>query len=274
MTRLWKNVRNGHPRRALADGNVFTRPKHCMLVVDPELGEKLYGHLDNFITADDRALENVSAQLASLALEGPNAVKAMRALGDAAFRTEQWGARVVAQVSINGLHGFPIVFPVETSSVAAQLGNMRVPGADEDVFRTIGLETNKPIYGEDITKRFLAQETNQVHALHLRTGCYFGQEIAPRVRSHGLIRRVLVPLRIGAKEPPAPGTNFQIDGETVTQIMSSAYSPAFGQVGALAYVHIEHATPDTDLQLGTTSATNAQPFSISVDSHAQWGAVQ
>ncbi len=265
--------------RILADANVFTRPNHFLLDVEPELAGKLYAHLDKFIIADDVTLENVSAQLGSIALEGPNAVKAMRALGapvrDAAFGNEQWGSRLVARANITGLDGFRIFVPAEESSeLAAQLGNVGVPAADEDVFRTVRLETGKPIYGEDITERFLAQETNQVHALHLQKGCYLGQEIVERVRSRGLIRRVLMPLHMGSKELPAPGTKFQIDGKSVAQIMSAAYSPAFGQVVALAYVHIEHATPGTVLQLGTTTATVAQPFAISVDSLAPVGVVQ
>jgi len=265
--------------RILADANVFSRPSHYLLDVEPELGAKLYGHLDKFIIADDVALENVSAQLGSIALEGPNAVKAIRALGapvpDAAFANEQWGSRLVARASITGLDGFRIIFPAEEiSELAAQLGNVGVPAADEDVFRTVRLETGKPIYGEDIRERFLAQETNQVHALHLQKGCYLGQEIVERVRSRGLIRRVLMPLHIDSKEPPAPGTKLQIDGKNVAGITSAAYSPAFGQVVALAYVLIEHATPGTELQLGATRATVAQPFAISADSHAPVGAVQ
>ena len=265
--------------RILADANVFSRPSHFLLDIEPELGVKLYEHLDKFIIADDVALENVSTQLGSIALEGPNAVNAMGALGapvpDAVFGNEQWGSRLVARVSITGLDGFRIFFPAEESAeLAALLEKVGVVAADEDVFRTVRLETGKPIYGEDITERFLAQETNQAHALHLQKGCYLGQEIVERVRSRGLISRVLMPLHIGSKEPPATGTKFQIDGKNVAQIMSASYSPAFGQVVALAYVHIEHAAPGTVLQLGTTRATVAQPFAISVDSHAPVGAVQ
>jgi len=264
--------------RVLADANVFSRPSHFLLDIEPELGGKLYDHLDKFVIAEDVALENVSAQLGSIALEGPTAVKAMRALGapvpDAAFANVQWGSRLVARVSITGLDGFRIVFPAEESAeLAAQLQNVGVPAADEDVFRTVRLETGKPIYSEDITERFLASETNQVHALHLQKGCYLGQEIVERVRSRGLLHRVLMPLRISANEPPAPGTKFQINGKNVAEITSAAYSPAFGQVVALAYVHLEHATPGTELQLGDTRAAVAQPFAISVDSQAQPGPV-
>ena len=156
--------------RILADANVFSRPGHFFLDVEPELGGKLYNHLDKFVIAEDVALQNVSAQLGSIAVEGPSAVKAMHALGapvpDAPFRNEQWGSRLVARVSITGLDGFRIVFPAEEiAELAAQLGNVGVPAADEEVFRIVRLETGKPIYGEDITERFLAPETNQAHAI-------------------------------------------------------------------------------------------------------------
>ncbi len=75
----------------------------------------------------------------------------------------------------------------------------------------VRLEHGKPRYSEDISERFLAQEANQPHALHFSKGCYLGQEIVERVRSRGQIHRVLMPLILETKEPPAPGAKLQID---------------------------------------------------------------
>ncbi len=94
----------------------------------------------------------------------------------------------------------------------------------------VRLEHGKPRYGEDISERFLAQEANQPQALHFSKGCYLGQEIVERVRSRGQIHRVLMPLVLETKEPPAPGTKL----ENATEITSAAYSPALDKVVALA----------------------------------------
>jgi aminomethyltransferase len=100
----------------------------------------------------------------------------------------------------------------------------------------VRLEHGKPRYGEDISERFLAQEANQPQALHFSKGCYLGQEIVERVRSRGQIHRVLMPLILDTKEPPAPGTKLEIEGAPGAEITSAAYSPALDKVVALAYV--------------------------------------
>ena len=71
-----------------------------------------------------------------------------------------------------------------------------------------------------------------MHAVSFNKGCYLGQEIVERVRSRGQIHRVLMPLTLNTKEPPAPGTKL----ETGAEITSAAYSPGMDKVVALAYV--------------------------------------
>jgi glycine cleavage system aminomethyltransferase T len=70
------------------------------------------------------------------------------------------------------------------------------------------------------------------------------------VRSRAQIHRVLMPVRIEGAEAPAPGTKLQVEGHDAAEITSSAYSPALGQVVALAYVRSEHARPGAELELG------------------------
>ena len=112
--------------------------------------------------------------------------------------------------------------------------------ADAEAARVVRLEHGKPRYTEDISDRFLAQEANQPRALHFSKGCYLGQEIVERVRSRGQIHRVLRPLILETKEPPAPGVKLQVDGADA-EITSAAYSPALGKVVALAYVRTDQS---------------------------------
>ena len=102
----------------------------------------------------------------------------------------------------------------------------------------VRLEHGKPRYSEDISERFLAQEANQPQALHFSKGCYLGQEIVERVRSRGQIHRVLKPLVLETKEPPAPGDEAcRSDAIAGAEITRAAYSTrARSKVVALAYV--------------------------------------
>jgi aminomethyltransferase len=77
------------------------------------------------------------------------------------------------------------------------------------------------------------------HAVHSNKGCYLGQEIVERVRAQGQVHRLLAPVHIGAAEPPEPGTKLLANGNPVAEITSAAFSPALGEVVALAYVRRE-----------------------------------
>jgi folate-binding protein YgfZ len=222
--------------RILADANILCRPDHFLLDVEPETREKVYQHLDHFIIADDVALEDLS--MATLAVEGPRAAAVLEAIGAPVpaedYSSIEWGTRLVARLNTTGSTGFFIFAPVgEKSEVIAQLESSGAVAGDAEAFRIVRIEHGKARYGEDLSERFLAQEANQPHALHFSKGCYLGQEIVERVRSRGQVHRILKPLVLDTKEPPAAGTKLP-EGE----ITSAAYSPALDKVVALAYVRV------------------------------------
>ena len=223
--------------RVIADANVLCRPDYFLLDVEPETREPLYQHLDRFIIADDVTVEDATATLATIAVEGPQAADVIQRAGapvpEADYSSVDWEDMLVARLNSTGSAGFFIFTPVaEKPALIARLESAGVEPADSEAARIVRLEHGKPRYGEDISERFLAQEANQPHALHFSKGCYLGQEIVERVRSRGQIHRKLTPLILDTKEPPAPGTKL----ENASEITSAAYSPALGKVVALAYV--------------------------------------
>jgi tRNA-modifying protein YgfZ len=223
--------------RVLADANVLCRPDYFLLDVEPETRQPLYQHLDRFIIADDVTLEDVTDATATIAIEGPEAAGVLEGAGapvpEADYSSAEWDQALVARVNSTGSSGFFIFAPAsEKPALISRLEAAGAEPADAEAARVVRLEHGKPRYGEDISERFLAQEANQPQALNFSKGCYLGQEIVERVRSRGQIHRVLEPLILGTKEPPAPGTKL----ETGAEVTSAAYSPAMGKVVALAYV--------------------------------------
>jgi folate-binding protein YgfZ len=223
--------------RVLADANVLCRPDHFLLDVEPEARERLYQHLDHYIIADDVTLEDATGATATIAVEGPQSGELLQRAGapipEADYSSVDWGDSVVARLNSTGSTGFCIFAPAsEKAALIARLEATGAEPADAAAARVVRLEHGKPRYGEDISERFLAQEANQPQALHFDKGCYLGQEIVERVRSRGQIHRVLKPLILDTKEPPAPGTKL----EDASEITSAAYSPALDKVVALAYV--------------------------------------
>jgi folate-binding protein YgfZ len=233
--------------RILADANLFVLPDRILIDVEPEIGERLYQHLDKFIIADDVTLEDASESLTAIGVEGPEATRELAAMGapipDAPYSHVDWDGRIVARVNATGEPGFRIFGSKLTHTLA-----------DAESARVVRLEHAKPRYGEDIFETTLPQETQQTHALNFNKGCYIGQEIVERIRSRGHVNRLLVGLRIDAGEPPAAGTKLSADGGEAGEITSAAYSPALGKVVALGYVRAQYAAPNTLLKAGDCHA--------------------
>ena len=226
--------------RVLADANILCRPDYFLLDVEPETREPLYRHLDRFIIADDVTLEDITGATATIAVEGPQAADVLQRakvpVPETDYSSLDWNDAVVARLNSTGSPGFFIFVPdVEKPALIARLEAAGAEPADAEAARVVRVEHGKPRFGEDISERFLAQEANQPHALHFSKGCYLGQEIVERVRSRGQIHRVLKPLILETKEPPAPGSKLE-DG--TSEITSAAYSPALDKVVALAYVRV------------------------------------
>jgi tRNA-modifying protein YgfZ len=251
--------------RILADANVLCRHDSFLLDTEPETLQKLLEHLDKFIIADDVTLEDVTPKLATIAVEGPKSPDVLAAAGAPALETcyganAEWGSALVARLNVTGSLGFFIIVPVaEKDGILRTVDAAGAVPADEEAFRVVRLEHGKPRYGEDISERYLAQEANQADALHFHKGCYLGQEIVERLRSRGLIQRVLKPLEIDGQRPPEPRTKLQIGGAPAAEISSAAYSPALGKVAALGYVRVEYAQPGTEMAAGELRARVRTP---------------
>jgi aminomethyltransferase len=253
--------------RILADANVLCFEDHFLLDTEPETRDKLYAHLDHYIIADDVTLADETDHLATIAIEGPQAASVL-ALMDlpepgAPYTTIRQGGWIVARLSVTGATPgsggfFVILDATERDAFVAQLDAAGVLPATEEEARIVRIEHGRPRYGEEITERYLLQETAQMHAVSFDKGCYLGQEIVERVRSRAQIHRVLRRLEIETATPPEAGAKLHIAGagsQAGAEIASAVYSEALGKTVALAYVRLPAAEPGTELMLGETRAT-------------------
>jgi folate-binding protein YgfZ len=237
----------------LADAHVFCFEDRFVVDSEPETASKLYAHLDRYIIADDVTLEEATAHLATVALEGPHAAAVLKSLGApvpaAPFAHADWGASFVARASYTGSEGFFVILPAaEKATLIEALGRAGAAAAGAGAATAVRLEQGKPRYGEDITEQHLPQETQQLHAIHFSKGCYLGQEIVERIRSRGHVNRLLVRLLFEAEAAPQRGVGVLAGGAPVGEVTSAAFSPAVGKVIALAYVRAGHAAPGTVLE--------------------------
>jgi folate-binding protein YgfZ len=246
--------------RILADVNLLCFEDHFLLDTEPETRTKIYEHLDRYIIADDVTLEDQTDQVATVSIEGPKAAAALAELGApepmAPYATASWKFGTIARLDTTGRGGFFLLISVEDKdALIAQLIKAGVAGATAEEARTVRIESGRPRYGEEITERYLVQETGQLQAVNFGKGCYLGQEIVERVRSRAQIHRVLRRVEIDTTEPPAAGTKLKSGDGDAAEIASAVFSPALGVTVALAYVRTQFADPGTRIALGGISAS-------------------
>jgi folate-binding protein YgfZ len=116
-----------------------------------------------------------------------------------------------------------------------------------------------PRYGQDISERYLPQETEQMQALHFSKGCYVGQEIVERIRSRGQVHRGLAGFAIkDAAAAIAPGAKIQHEGKDVGEVTSVALLPSDNGAGAkkvaLGYIRREAGSAGTEVLVNGAAA--------------------
>ena len=227
--------------RILVDTCIYNFGEYLFLDTEPETAGKLRDHLNKYIIADVVDLEDETAQWTAIGLEGPSSIAAAIEFGisvpDSEYAIRDWGSGFAAHVASTGAQGIRIFLPAgEKDQLMQRLTAAGIPQATSEEARTVRIENGKPRYGEEISERYLVQETQVLQAVHFNKGCYLGQEIVERVRSRGQVHRLLTPVRIETNTPPAPGTKLAANGEAAAEIASAVFSPALGEVVGLAYV--------------------------------------
>jgi folate-binding protein YgfZ len=130
-----------------------------------------------------------------------------------------------------------------------------------EALEALRLYEGRPLYGRDITDKYLPQETNQSQALHFNKGCYLGQEIVERIRSRGQVHRLLTPLTLTGSMPtefPAP---LEADGKPVGEITSADLVPLPEGDRILALGYVRREALDTHAALSYSGGTaTARPI--------------
>jgi tRNA-modifying protein YgfZ len=246
--------------RILGDVNLFCFEDHILLDTEPETRRKLFEHLDRYIIADDVTMEDATDRIATIAVEGPWAVRILEKMGapvpEAAYSTALWSAVTIARLSSTGAGGFYLFVPVEAKAdLIAQISAAGAIAATAEEARVVRIENGRPRYGEEITERYLIQETGQLQAVHFSKGCYLGQEIVERVRSRAQIHRTLKRLEIETAEPAAAGVKLKSGEADAGEIASAVFSPALQKTVAMAYLRTQFAEAGTQLSVGDAAAT-------------------
>lgn len=236
--------------RIQGDGYVFRDVEHLLLETDRTQAPRLLAHLDHFIIMDDVELQELDATNTTLGLAGPNAAAILSQLGLPVPENLAFAPAALGGIPLTIVAGYSVLVPrfeiwVSAEDAAAVWAALLEAGAVPAGFAALNglriLEA-RPLYGADITDRYLPQETRQARALNFNKGCYLGQEIVERIRSRATIHRELRQFELTGTLPQ-PGAGLYAEGEEkpVGEITSAAHYalPGLPRTFALGYIRLE-----------------------------------
>jgi folate-binding protein YgfZ len=256
----------------LGDLYAYNRGESLLIDTDRSQQEKVLAVFDKYIIMDDVEVSNISDQLTSVGVSGPNSRAALRAAGfefselkPLQFVEITWQQIRVTMVRGDSpsLESFELwLAPADAGRVYDALVNAGAKPVGTAAMDLLRIATGIPRYGVDIRERDLPQETEQERALNFSKGCYVGQEIVERIRSRGQVRRKFVGFKIDG-QLPAVGSKIQMEGKDVGEITSAASLPVASDERrvALGYIRREVATSGRQVEAGGSAATVASlPF--------------
>ena len=253
----------------LAEIETYAWKDELLLVTHASVLARTQETLERFIIMDDCALADVSAQFATLGVEGPKARAVVASLcgmaGDslpssiwshAKVRIQGFPCRLVRHsfYSPAGSEaGFEIfAAPGHLGAIWQALAKAaRAQGGGAvgyEALNVLRLEAGIPWFGYDFDDRVLPHEAGiETSHISYTKGCYTGQEIVERVRSRGHVNRRLVMLRFLGSTVPVSNTVLNAGSAEAGRVTSAAFSPKWGSPIGLGYVRREHNQPGNRL---------------------------
>lgn len=240
--------------RVLFDLNVLALPESLWLDVDRLAAPGLLEHLERYQITEDVMLADESDAYARLAVAGPSAAQIAAAIGVANFVAlpalghvkllaeacvgmDTGSARLVRH-DFCGQPGFELIAARgDAHHWWERLAAAGARPAGHDVLDVLRIEAGVPWFGRDIDEQVLPPETGQVErGISYHKGCYLGQEIIERMRSHGSLARRLMRLRVReARDLPLPAAMRQGEKEVgrITSLVRHPREPFLVGLGYL-----------------------------------------
>lgn len=241
------------------DLNILVRPEALWLDVDARLAAAALRHLDRYHISEQVTLVNRSAEFVQFGVAGPEAGKAAAALHAPDFAS--WPAltsrptdsvELLFHHDFAGVPGFEVLVPVAAAPTLWDrlVGELGLAPAGYEALNVLRIEAGIPWPITELNDQVTPAETGQLaRAVSFNKGCYLGQEVVERMRSHGALARRLVKLGTDGAVPTAPPLPIQSGGAEVGRLTSLVAHPSgAGQIG-LGYLKTS-VTEAAELSVG------------------------
>jgi len=251
----------------LGDLFAYNRGESITVDTDQSQIERMLATFDHYIIMDDVEVRNLSEQVTTLGIGGPNAREVLAAAGLSISEMKALQAEPVRWQNIEctvarGEDEQNVAYEVwlAPDQVRQLWDALLAAGATavgSDALEMHRVLSGVPRYGVDIRERDLPQETEQARALNFNKGCYVGQEIVERIRSRGAVHRKFSGFVAEGLASITAGNRIMSGEKDVGEVTSvaSVRLENGGKTVALGYIRREMGTPGREVMMGTAKAT-------------------
>jgi folate-binding protein YgfZ len=238
-------------------------------------------HLDRYLIMERVEIEDASAELRLLSVQGPRAAEAVRtatgvAVAEVAPQTliTQEGPLgaplIVARATETGESGFDLYVATEAAplvwdQLSAAVRSLGGRPAGWEALNTLRVEAGIPWWGHELDPSIVPLEARLERAISLSKGCYVGQEIIARIDARGRVNNLLGGLRLRGDVLPEPGSRIHSEEKPIGRVATAVHSPALGRPIALAFLRREWTEPGRTVWVESSGVrvpaeTQALPF--------------
>lgn len=250
--------------RTVFDLYFYVLEDRIWLDVDDREREKALAHLNRYVITEDVALADRTGEMGRIALIGPRVVEVCATVGIANFAAmaslQHVGVTIggaLCRAVRDELGGLPVVeFLVEQphagaiDALRASVGAAGLREIGRDALEVLRIEAGRPASVDDIDEDVVPPETGQIErGISYHKGCYLGQEVIERMRSHGVLARTLVGLRVDGDSRPERNAKVLLNDQEAGRVTSCCWSEAAGSILALGYLKTAFAKPGTSVSV-------------------------
>ena len=240
---------------------VYRFKDHVMMVVNASNKDKDFAHISQQVSRFDCKLEDISDDVALLALQGPNAQAILSRHTDANLDAIKYyyftqgtvgnvKNVIISRTGYTGEDGFELYFdPAHAESLWRLLtAHGDVTPAGLGCRDSLRLEMGMALYGNDIDDTVTPWEANLNWLVKMKKGDFTGRAALEAQKAAGITKK-LVPFTIADRAFPRHGYPVFVNGEPSGEVRSGTMSPSCGMGVGTAYVPIAHAKVGNTLEV-------------------------
>jgi aminomethyltransferase len=241
---------------------VYRSDDRVLMVVNGSNIDKDWAHISRFVKKFPEAkLENISDDIALLALQGPDAARILQRHTEADLSKIKYYEFITGKVAgvdkvyisrtgYTGEDGFELYAPAQHAGKIwnALTASGEVTPAGLGARDSLRLEMGMALYGNDLDDTTTPLEAALGWLVKMKKGDFVGRDALQKQKEHGLGRK-LVGFTTPERSFPRHGYPVFVNGEPSGEVRSGTMSPTLGIPIGTAYVPPEAAVEGSALEI-------------------------